>query len=40
MCDNMRDIMLQYCGVRARAHEQCCFPAVEAVHMVDINVLC
>jgi len=31
----MRDIMLQYCGVRARAHEECSFAVVDAVHMAD-----
>ena len=35
-CGNMRDIMLQYCWVRARSHTQCSFPVV---HMAGIKVL-
>ena len=37
-CDIMRDIMLQYCWVRVRAHKYCSFTAVDAVQMADFKV--
>ena len=32
-CDNMRDIMWQYCWVRVRAHKSCSFTSIDVVYV-------